>query len=216
MLDSYQIAFLDRLNETSLVDNFYLSGGTALAEFYLQHRLSEDLDFFSETEFLTSDISSVLSTFKKDLGIKEIDIQTSFNRNLFFIHYIDGFIIKTEFTYYPFNRLGVQKKMKGMAIDSLLDIAVNKVFTIYQNPRTRDFIDLYMILQKDKNLKFKDLLKEARVKFDWHIDPIQLGTMLQKVMEIKDYPKMIEDIKDSEWQAFFIDESKKLGNSIFE
>jgi hypothetical protein len=30
--------------------DFYLTGGTALAEFYLQHRLSEDLDFFSEQE----------------------------------------------------------------------------------------------------------------------------------------------------------------------
>ncbi len=29
---------------------FYLSGGTALAEYYLHHRLSDDLDFFSENE----------------------------------------------------------------------------------------------------------------------------------------------------------------------
>ena len=30
--------------------NFYLSGGTALAEYYLHHRYSEDLDFFTEKE----------------------------------------------------------------------------------------------------------------------------------------------------------------------
>lgn len=30
--------------------HFYLSGGTALAEYYLHHRFSEDLDFFSEEE----------------------------------------------------------------------------------------------------------------------------------------------------------------------
>lgn len=29
-----------------ICDNFYLTGDTALAEFYLHHRLSEDLDFF--------------------------------------------------------------------------------------------------------------------------------------------------------------------------
>jgi len=34
--------------EQVISHNFYLSGGTALAEFYLQHRWSEDLDFFSE------------------------------------------------------------------------------------------------------------------------------------------------------------------------
>ncbi|MCX6791217.1 MAG: nucleotidyl transferase AbiEii/AbiGii toxin family protein [Candidatus Gribaldobacteria bacterium] len=33
-----------------ICQNFYLTGGTALAEFYLQHRFSEDLDFFSENE----------------------------------------------------------------------------------------------------------------------------------------------------------------------
>ncbi|MEK7458532.1 MAG: nucleotidyl transferase AbiEii/AbiGii toxin family protein, partial [Patescibacteria group bacterium] len=32
---------------SGIVDTFYLTGGTALAEFYLHHRLSEDLDFFS-------------------------------------------------------------------------------------------------------------------------------------------------------------------------
>ena len=37
--------------EKSISDRFYLTGGTALSEFYLQHRLSEDLDFFSEDEF---------------------------------------------------------------------------------------------------------------------------------------------------------------------
>jgi len=31
-----------------ICDNFYLTGGMALAEFYLHHRFSEDLDFFSE------------------------------------------------------------------------------------------------------------------------------------------------------------------------
>ena len=29
-----------------LTKNFFLGGGTALSEFYLHHRLSEDLDFF--------------------------------------------------------------------------------------------------------------------------------------------------------------------------
>ena len=28
--------------------HFYLAGGTALSEFYLKHRLSEDLDFFCD------------------------------------------------------------------------------------------------------------------------------------------------------------------------
>ena len=30
------------------MDNFYLAGGTALSLFYFQHRLSVDLDFFTQ------------------------------------------------------------------------------------------------------------------------------------------------------------------------
>lgn len=29
---------------------YYLTGGTALSEFYLHHRLSEDIDFFTRSE----------------------------------------------------------------------------------------------------------------------------------------------------------------------
>ena len=38
--------------DPKLPELFYLSGGTALAEFYLKHRRSDDLDFFiDEKEF---------------------------------------------------------------------------------------------------------------------------------------------------------------------
>ena len=47
-----QLAFLKAVaGNKFLADNFYLTGGTALAVFYLKHRYSEDLDFFSEKEF---------------------------------------------------------------------------------------------------------------------------------------------------------------------
>ncbi|MCX6705017.1 MAG: nucleotidyl transferase AbiEii/AbiGii toxin family protein [Candidatus Woesebacteria bacterium] len=44
-----QKQFLDVvLRETYIVKTFYLSGGTALSSWYLHHRESYDLDFFSE------------------------------------------------------------------------------------------------------------------------------------------------------------------------
>jgi len=47
ILTPIQQSLLSALSkESTVVDNFYLSGGTALAEFYLYHRYSEDLDFF--------------------------------------------------------------------------------------------------------------------------------------------------------------------------
>jgi len=72
-----------------------------------------------------------------------------------------------------------------LEVESLFDIAVNKIFTIYQKPRSRDFIDIYFIL-KEKNWFVADLLKNAKIKFDWHIDPTQLGTqpLLSKMASI--------------------------------
>lgn len=43
ILSDFQKKILDYFKKTSLVSKFYLSGGTALSEFYLKHRKSEDM-----------------------------------------------------------------------------------------------------------------------------------------------------------------------------
>ncbi len=49
VLTETQARFLEAFfaGEQADTDAFYLSGGTALAEYYLQHRQSDDLDFFT-------------------------------------------------------------------------------------------------------------------------------------------------------------------------
>lgn len=211
-----QTRILDAISrDPVLCRHFYLGGGTALAEFYLHHRLSEDLDFFSEKEFNPQIISVWLKKHANELKIKKVDFQQSFNRNLYFLHLRGGEVIKTEFTYYPFPRIAKQKKLNRLAIDSLEDIAVNKIFTVYQKPRARDFIDLYFIMTA-KKWNLETLVKKAKVKFDWHIDYLQLGSQLLQVEEVKDYPKMIKKITPQVWQKFFISQAKKIGKRITE
>jgi predicted nucleotidyltransferase component of viral defense system len=199
----------------AVAENFYLTGGTALAEFYIHHRLSEDLDLFSESEVDPQTVLVFLKSISKAAGIKKVDFQQSFNRNLFFLHLKNGEVIKSEFTFFPFPRIEKKQKINQLFIDSLLDIAVNKIFTIYQKPRSRDFIDLYFIL-KLKKWTIGELLKKARIKFDWYIDPLQLGTQFLKVKELKDYPKMIKKVKHEDWQNFFIGEAVKFKKDVFE
>ena len=117
---------------------------------------------------------------------------------------------------YGQKRIEKKKKFGDLFVDSLLDIAVNKVFTIYQKPRSRDFIDLYFILQKDKRLSLDELAKKAQIKFGHHIDPIQLGAQYIKAKELKDFPKMLVKIDENIWQNFFIEEAKKLSGEIVE
>ena len=92
---------------------------------------------------------------------------------------------------------------------------ISKVHTIALKPRARDFIDIYFLI-KDKNYDFKDLLAKAKIKFDWHIDAIQLGSMLLQSKNVKDFPRMIRDINDKDWQDFFVEEAKKLRPEILE
>lgn len=194
--------------QKDLINNFYLSGGTALAEYYLHHRLSEDLDFFSLKEVSPLSIQVALKSIQNQVGITKIDFQQSFNRNLFFLH-IKDVVIKTEFTYYPFTQLEQPKIIRGTKVDSIVDIAVNKTFTIYQQPRSRHFIDLYLII-KAKDWEFRDLMKKARAKFDSVIDPIQMGQQLLKVTEVLDSPTMIIELPEKEWQDFWLQEAQNL------
>lgn len=213
ILSNNQIKILEAIsNDDEICQIFYLTGGTALAEYYLRHRLSEDLDFFSEYEFDIQAISIFFAKNKKLFGINKVDIQQSFNRNLIFL-YLKNDVIKTEFTYFPFPRIEKKIKRNKLFIDSMEDIAVNKLFTIYQKPRSRDFIDLYLIIKKT-GWKIDDLIKKAKIKFDWHIDYLQLGSQFTLAETVKDYPRMILKLKNEKWQNFFIDQAKSFSGKV--
>ncbi|MFA6393679.1 MAG: nucleotidyl transferase AbiEii/AbiGii toxin family protein [Patescibacteria group bacterium] len=87
------------------------------------------------------------------------------------------------------------------------------VFTFYQKPRSRDFIDLYLIIKKT-GWKIDGLVKSAKVKFDWHVDYLQLGSRFMLAPAAKDYPRMILKIKNEDWQNFFIEQAKSFKGKI--
>lgn len=197
-----------------LRERFCLSGGTALAGFYLHHRYSEDLDFFCETEFDVSEINVFLAKIKKELGIEKTDYQKSYNRNLFFCHLPEE-ILKIEFTFFPFQKIQKPQNIKGLQVESLIDLAVNKLFTIYQRSTARDYIDLYVIYKKE-GLVIKDLIAKARIKFESYMDPVQLGTQFLKAKDALDLPRMIKSMPEKEWRDFFVKEAEKLKDQVLD
>lgn len=217
LLTKEQRIFLDFFkNEPSLNKFFFFSGGTCLSEFYLHHRFSEDLDFFSEKEFRLFDINVCLKSAQNKLGFKKLDYQQSFNRNIFHLIFSSTKSLKVEFTYFPFERIEKIKQDNGLIIDSLKDIAVNKIFTISQQPRGRDFYDIFFIIKKTK-YKMAELLKLARIKFDWHIDYLQFGTNLLEVSKLKDDPILINaNVSFKQIEKFFQNEAYKFKSQILE
>jgi len=215
ILTKEQEKFLDLIaKDKYLCQRFYFTGGTPLCVFYLFHRISEDIDLFSEKEINLLPIKGFIGKIQKRLKLKKVDYRRFLGLHSFQLFFPNQEILKIDFNYYPFERIEKGIRYKNIEVDSLLDIAVNKVHTISMKPRARDFIDIYFII-KERNYDFYDLLMKAKAKFDWNIDPIQLGSRLYEAKELKDYPRMLKDIDHQEWKNFFLKEAKKLKKEIF-
>ncbi len=215
ILTSNQVKTLGAIAKSDLAKEFYFSGGTALSHYYLQHRLSEDLDFFSEEEFDIQSISTSIKSLKNAIGYVHIDFQKSMNRNLFFLHFQDKTVLKLEFTYYPFAQIEPPKTLDGLQVDSAIDIATNKLFTIVQTPRGRDYYDLYYLIKK-YGYAISSLRMLAKQKFDWHIDPLMLASQLNKVSSFLDDPILIDKKDQKKIFNYFAVEAKKLSSEIID
>lgn len=214
ILTEEQEAFLSRVGEESYFKKrYYFTGGTPLSAFYLQHRLSEDIDLFSETEIHLPSVRKFLKEIEKPLGVQKIDYRQFLGLHSFELYFSSTNILKVDFNYYPFPRIEKGVVYQNIPVDSVLDIAVNKVHTIAMQPRARDFVDIYFVIQKF-GYSFEELLEKAKIKFDWHIDALQLGSRLFLAKDVKDFPRMIKKVDHREWQEFFIEEAKKLKSDI--
>lgn len=216
ILTDVQRRFLDIvLKEPYLLRNFYWTGGTVLSEFYLHHRESEDIDLFSEKREIH------LPSVNKFVGIAGTLLGSTSIRHSRFLglhSYTYGLgaagKLKVDFNYYPFPRIETGKRWRGLSIDSLADIAVNKVHTISVKARTRDYVDIYCILRQEKNLGLRRLIALAKIKFDWHIEPLQLGENFAKVVTLKDYPTMVVPFDPKKMEEFFLNLAVSLKREI--
>src|SRR3989344_6225174 len=149
ILTKNQEKFLDLVSQTDyLRKNFYFTGGTPLSAFYLFHRLSEDIDLFSEKEINILPIRAFIGKVQKELRLIKIDYRQFLGLHTFQLFFSEKEILKVDFNYYPFPRIEKGTKYKNIEIDSLFDIGVNKVQTISMKPRARDFIDIYFIIKE--------------------------------------------------------------------
>ncbi|MBI4160116.1 nucleotidyl transferase AbiEii/AbiGii toxin family protein, partial [Candidatus Wolfebacteria bacterium] len=82
-----------------LVKNFYFTGGTPLAAFYLQHRLSEDIDLFSEREIHLPSTRAFIGGVQKKLKIQKFDYRQFLGLHNFQLYFSPENILKIDFNY---------------------------------------------------------------------------------------------------------------------
>lgn len=203
-----QKIILDEVRRSNFFrSSFYFTGGTALSGFYLSHRYSDDLDFFSQKKFDNQVILTLVEEWSKKhkFSLQARFIEVVYIFNLLFSNKTN---LKVDFSYYPYKRLEKGIVVDSLEIDSLLDIAVNKMLTISQRTEVKDFVDLYFLLQK---LHVWDIITGVKVKLHIEIEPLLLGSDFLKVEDFKFLPKMILPLTLEELKAFFRQKAKEMG-----
>lgn len=187
---------------------FYLTGGTALSYFYLKHRRSNDLDFFTANEELILPVSFQLEEVLKNKEMMNIQRQRG-------IHSFVELLAKTgeETTIihlgydaaFRLEQLREVPEYQGLKVDSLIDIAVNKLLALFGRASLRDFIDVYFLVKQAK-FSPEDLMNKAKLK-DPGFDLYWLGVALERINTFKDNsPEMlllIESVNFKEILIFF-------------
>lgn len=157
---------VERLKHIVKVYRFVLAGGTATA-IQIGHRMSEDLDFFTDRSFSTDVIFRefqqrkltplVLQEEKDTLSVIITNTKVSMFRYL-----------------YPF----VEKYSEwlGISVAGLVDIAAMKIIAISQRGAKRDFVDLYFIL---RTIPFWKVSENMVKRFGSNrINPVHVGKSL--------------------------------------
>ncbi len=164
---------------------FYLTGGTALSAFFLKHRKSHDLDFFTNIEELISPVSLKLEAYlkKHDLRVERLRgfhsfVELSVNSSE------DSTIIHLALdSPFRFEQPTVFEEIPGLKVDSLIDIATNKLLALFGRAVLRDFIDIYFLV--NEHFSKDELIEKARQK-DPGFDLYWFGIAMDRINDFSD------------------------------
>lgn len=205
ILTARQKKFLEAFRASELSKHFYWSGGTLLAYYYLQHRFSEDLDFFSEDLFPDEFIAAEIFKIKKMTGAIKITEHKKLNRHQFVFNFGKD-SLKIEFVYFPFPSIEPKKILRAfdIKIDSLKDITANKIHAAFERSEPKDVFDLYFILKKD-SVSFTGLFGLVEQKFGVQIDPVSFGAkVLSSAAQLQKIQPLIFSKKKHQMQEIEI------------
>jgi len=216
ILTTDQKKVLDLVAEKSDISKvFYLTGGTALAEFYLHHRYSDDLDFFtSQEDFPQFEIEKFAQVIKEEVSANDIIYRRLHDRRIFFFKKGNE-ELKIEFTYYPFAQIGKGQDINGLRVDSLEDMSANKVMALFDRIEPKDFVDIYFIIQ-NAGISLEQILANVNKKFQFSFEPLTLGSEFAKVRTIKELPRMKIPLSLDELKKFYEGLAVNLRRNIFD
>ena len=184
---------LTDLGQMDALRPFYLAGGTAVA-LRLGHRVSRDLDLFSETDSLDRPrreeiIAALLATGRN------VTLQRSAFTTLVLVDDLND--------------------LNGIRVAGLLDVALMKIDALSGRGMKRDFVDLYMIAQQTPLDKILEL---GQKKYPAYRDLRMNALAAMAQFDAADQDAELTLLQPVPWdevKRFFVAEAKRLGSLWF-
>ena len=154
-IDTNTFSLLKDLSTAEFLSDFALAGGTSLA-LQLGHRISIDLDFFTLKEFsaemLFNQIKQAYKVFDVSINKNALTFNIEYNQN----------IIKIDCIRHNYPLINEIKKIDGIKLFSVDDIAAMKLNAIINRGAKKDFYDIFELLQ---NYTLSELIGFYKIKY---------------------------------------------------
>ena len=200
--DAQRDVLLHLLTELTLARQFFLTGGTALAVFYLHHRCSNDLDFFTRQQVNLDDLDfwitrawpgestvikkspNFLSCLIRDTKLDLVIDQLSCDEPR------PAFVFETG---------------HSLTVDTIPSIVSNKFCACVSRREPTDYDDLYAIFNTFPDLTYEAVYALAKAKDAIFDDPPTAAFQLEEgVAFIKAQPDILPALRiEFDPQAFF-------------
>lgn len=210
-LSAWQHRALAKVAASPIGRELVFGGGAALSVLHLHHRTSEDLDFFLSRELEPAELAPLAASLETASLKTEIDVVGP--RTSLLLMRGSKPVGRIDFAFYPFDPVGRRTRWRGLTVESLQDMTVNKLQAVLTRNQPRDFVDLYFLLREGPLRDLDQLLDLVRAKFDVGPHRLGLAARLLLACEVKELPRMIRPVMLRDVVAFFEERARDLARS---
>ena len=187
---------------------FVLTGGAALAEYHLHHRLSHDLDLFTLDEEAFASAGHKLSELARKINARVRPLRSLVTLNQAMVER-EGIEVKVDLVRDAGPVVGQPMQVGSVRVDSLENIGANKILALFGRAAARDYVDLYLILN-DGGFTFEQLLDLAKTKDPGLQEFYLAGWLKQQTPKLQTPPDMLREVDMEDVKVFFLELADRL------
>jgi hypothetical protein len=175
---------------------FYLAGGSAVY-YYLKHRESLDLDFFTQKNFNFFQYEHLIRPYT--ILFKSKDTIHAEIKN-----------VKVSFFYYPYKLLKPLNQINDISIAHLEDILCMKINAIINRGSRKDFTDVYFIM-KELSISPEKCIELFQTKYG-RCNPLVIHKAMTYFIDADKEPelRMLKSVSWRDIKKFFITTFTKI------